>query len=308
MRKIRIGTRGSKLALWQTNFVAEKLKSLNADIELEIILVKTKGDKLLDVALSKIGDQGLFTKEIENEILAGRIDMAVHSMKDMPTAIPAGLTIGAVLHRENPADVLLSVTGEKLAEMPSGSVIGTSSLRRRAHLMMCRSDLRAMDLRGNIDSRIRRLFDKEVDAIILAAAGVDRLGYQDLVTEELEFLPAVGQGAIMVEIRENDPEIFTLVLELDHTPTRQAITAERGFLAALEGGCQIPIGALATINGNNLELEGIVASLNGEKSIRSRIQGSREHAAELGQGLAEVLLSKGAGEILAEIRDQVNEL
>ncbi|NLV17064.1 MAG: hydroxymethylbilane synthase [Syntrophomonadaceae bacterium] len=306
MRKIRIGSRGSKLAVWQTNFVAEKLKSLNSNMEIEVILVKTKGDKLLDVALSKIGDKGLFTKEIENEILSGRIDMAVHSMKDMPTAIPAGLTIGAVLPRENPSDVLLSTTGATLSQMPSGAVIGTSSLRRRAHLMMGRPDLEIVDMRGNIDSRIRRLLDGEADAIILAAAGVVRLGYQDLISEELDFLPAIGQGAIMVETRENDPEILALVKGLDHAPTRQAITAERSFLAALQGGCQIPIGALAMISGDNLELEGLVASLNGGKCIRSRIEGPSEHGDELGLKLAEMLLSKGAGEILAEIRDQGN--
>lgn len=308
MRKIRVGSRGSRLALWQTDFVLNRIRELDRDLCLETVVIKTKGDKLLDVALSKIGDKGLFTKEIEKKILSGRIDLAVHSMKDMPTAITDGLTIGAILPRENPGDALLAREGKRLAELPIGASVGTSSLRRRAQLLSIRPDLNIVELRGNIDTRIRRLLDKEMDAIVLASAGVARLGYGDLVTEELDILSAVGQGAIVVEVRSDDQELLDIVKRLDDPATRQAITAERAFLAVLEGGCQIPVGCLGRIHGESLELEGLVSDLQGIKVFWERLVGCPDQAAQLGQELATILLNQGARAVLNEIRSQGNDL
>lgn len=304
MPKVKVGSRGSRLALWQTDHVMKRLAEADPRSTYEKIIIKTKGDKLLDVALSKIGDKGLFTKEIENEIISGAIDLAVHSMKDIPTIIPDGLMIGAVLVRENPQDVLLSRHGIKLMDLPKGARIGTSSLRRRAQLMILRQDLEIVELRGNIDTRIKRLSDGELDAIILAYAGVSRLAYEDMVTEELTFLPAVGQGAIAIEIRDNDEAVKSIVKQLDDLDTRVAVTAERAFLKALEGGCQIPIGALARIENGRLEIEGLVADLKGERVIRDRLSGPTEKAESLGIQLADHLLSRGADRVLSEIRQQ----
>lgn len=305
MRKIRIGTRGSRLALWQTDLVINKIRELNDRIAIEKVLIRTKGDKLLDVALSRIGDKGLFTKEIEKEILLGGIDMAVHSMKDMPTRITEGLTIGAVLARENPKDVLLACDKMSLDELPVGARVGTSSLRRRAQLLATHPDLNIVELRGNIDTRIKRLLDRELDAIVLAAAGVIRLGYQDLIAEELEFLPAVGQGAIMVEVREDDQEMLELVHQLDHPVTRWAILAERAFLAVLEGGCQIPVGCLGQVQGESLELEGLVSDLEGDRMFQARLTGPPDKSEDLGRELAQRLIDQGAGMVLDEIRNRV---
>ncbi len=304
MRKIRIGSRGSRLALWQTDMVIQKMLELDQGFDIEKVLIKTKGDKLLDVALSRIGDKGLFTKEIEKEILSGSIDMAVHSLKDMPTRVTAGLTIGAVLPRENPKDVLLARDGKGLAELPEGASVGTSSLRRRAQLLRVRPDLNIVELRGNIDTRIRRLLDLEMDAIVVAAAGVIRLGYEDLITEELEILPAVGQGAIMIETRDDDLELLQIVKRLDDPVTRAEITAERTFLAVLEGGCQIPVGCLGRVRGASLELEGLVSDLSGNKVFRDRLIGPMDQAGEIGVRLALTLIGQGASEVLDEIRSQ----
>ncbi|MGE5372592.1 MAG: hydroxymethylbilane synthase [Solirubrobacterales bacterium] len=304
MLKIRAGSRGSKLALWQTDLVIEKLSQLHPGVCFETVMIKTKGDKLLDVALSRIGDKGLFTKEIESELLAGHIDLAVHSMKDLPTEVPDGLEIGAILTREQPQDVLIAANGASLAELPHGARIGTSSLRRRAQLAAVRPDLRIVDLRGNIDTRIRRLTEEGLDAIILAFAGVARLGYEDRVTEMLPFLPAVGQGAIGIEIRKDDPTVKPLVQTINHDETRTAIAAERSFMAVLEGGCQIPIGALGTVKGDQLEVEGLVADLDGKRILRDRMTGPAADPVGLGRKLAERLLDQGAGDILREIRSQ----
>lgn len=304
MRKIRIGTRGSRLAIWQTDFVVNKLLELDDSLDIEKVMIRTKGDRFLDVALSRIGDKGLFTKEIEKELLGGSIDMAVHSMKDMPTRITEGLAIGAVLPRENWKDVLLSREGRKLAALPVGASVGTSSLRRRAQLLAMRPDLNIVDLRGNIDTRIKRLLNGELDAIVLAAAGVIRLGYGELVAEELEFMPAVGQGAIMVEIRDDDRAIGELVTKLDDRSTRLAIAAERTFLAELEGGCQIPVGCLGNVQDEFLALEGLVSDLEGKRVFRSRLSGPADEAEDLGRKLARELISQGAGAILKEIRNQ----
>jgi hydroxymethylbilane synthase len=304
MRKIRIGSRGSRLALWQTDFVIQKMLAMDRSLEIEKVLIKTKGDILLDVALSKIGDKGLFTKEIEKEILSGSIDMAVHSMKDMPTKITEGLALGAVLQRENPKDVLLARDGMRLAQLPAGASVGTSSLRRRAQLLSLRPDLNIVELRGNIDTRIRRLLDKEMDAIVLAAAGVIRLGYQDLITEELEILSAVGQGAIVIETRDDDQELLEFVKHLEDPVTRAEITAERAFLAVLEGGCQIPVGCVSRIQDASLKLEGLVADLDGQRIFRESLTGPMDQAGEIGVRLALTLVEQGAGEVLDHIRSQ----
>ncbi len=308
MRKIRIGSRGSKLALWQTDFVINRIKEFYPELSFEKSIIKTKGDKLLEVALSKIGDKGLFTKEIEKEILAGRIDLAVHSMKDMPTMITEGLTIGAILPRENPRDVLLARDGKRLAKLPAGASVGTSSLRRRAQLLSIRPDLNIVELRGNIDTRIGRLLNKELDAIVLAAVGVARLGYEDFVTEELDIMSAVGQGAIMVETRRDDQEILDIIGKLDDPPSRVTVTAERAFLATLEGGCQIPVGCLAKIQGDSLVLDGLVSDLQGRKVFQGRLQGPLDMAEQLGQDLAFRLLNQGARSVLDEIRNQGTDL
>ena len=304
MRKIRVGTRGSRLAIWQTDFVINKLLELDDRLEIEKVIIKTTGDKFLDVALSRIGDKGLFIKEIEKELLDGSIDMAVHSMKDMPTRITEGLAIGAVLPRENSKDVLLSRDNRKLAELPVGAAVGTSSLRRKAQLLALRPDLNIVDLRGNIDTRIRRLQNGELDAIVLAAAGVIRLGYEELVAEDLEIIPAVGQGAIAVEIRDDDTDIRELVEKLDDRSTRLAIAGERAFLAALEGGCQIPIGCGGSVRDDFLTLEGLVSDLEGKQVFRSRLSGPAAEAEDLGRKLALELVSRGAGAVLEQIRIQ----
>jgi len=292
------------LAIWQTDFVINKLLELDDRLEIEKVIIKTTGDKFLDVALSRIGDKGLFIKEIEKELLDGSIDMAVHSMKDMPTRITEGLAIGAVLPRENSKDVLLSRDNRKLAELPVGAAVGTSSLRRKAQLLALRPDLNIVDLRGNIDTRIRRLQNGELDAIVLAAAGVIRLGYEELVAEDLEIIPAVGQGAIAVEIRDDDTDIRELVEKLDDRSTRLAIAGERAFLAALEGGCQIPIGCGGSVRDDFLTLEGLVSDLEGKQVFRSRLSGPAAEAEDLGRKLALELVSRGAGAVLEQIRIQ----
>ncbi|MGE5418370.1 MAG: hydroxymethylbilane synthase [Acidobacteriota bacterium] len=306
MPLVKVGSRGSKLALWQTDFVLQKLKEAEPDVDFEKVIIKTKGDKLLDVALSKIGDKGLFTKEIENELLAGNIDLAVHSMKDLPTFVPLGLTIGAVLARENPVDVLLAKQGLTLKELPSGARVGTSSLRRRAQLLMVRKDLDIVDLRGNIDTRVGKLEQGELDAIIVARAGIVRLGYQGMITEELDFLPAVGQGAIGIECRDGDSRILGLLARINDKTTQLTVEAERSFLSALEGGCQIPIGALAKIEGGEIILEGLVSGLEGNLSLRDTAKGPIDKAYELGKELARLMLDQGADKILSEIRSQEN--
>jgi len=235
--KINIGTRGSALALWQANKIRSDLVAIFPDISFELVIIKTKGDKILDVPLAKVGGKGLFVKEIEEALLNGSIDMAVHSMKDMPAAIPSGLCIGSVPLRENPKDVLISASGLKLSGLKSGAAVGTSSLRRSAQLLHTRSDLNIVPLRGNLDTRLKKLETENLDAIILAAAGVKRMGYEDRITEFIEkeiMLPAVGQGALCIEIRENDPDIKKLVSTIDHIPTKIAVTCERAFLNRLQ--------------------------------------------------------------------------
>lgn len=303
-KKIIIGTRGSELALAQAKWIAERLRK-EQDNEIELKIIKTKGDKILDVALSKIGDKGLFVKEIENALLDKEIDLAVHSMKDLPTFLAQGLKIGATTEREDVCDALISKKGEKFSALPQGAIIGTSSLRRKAQILAARPDLKIVDLRGNLNTRLRRLEEMEMDAIILAVAGVKRLGWLDKITEILPIslsLPAVGQGALGIEIRENDTYLEKVVACLNDSSVAAAVQAERAFLRRLEGGCQIPIGCLGQVEGNKLLLTGVVAAVNGEKVLREELIGSQEEAEQLGIALAEKMLALGAKEILDQVR------
>lgn len=300
-----IGTRESELALYQAEVVRRKLSKLYPHHVFRIVGMKTKGDKIQDVALAKIGDKGLFTKELEIALLQGKIDMAVHSMKDLPTYLPPGLVIGAVCEREYPGDVLISRHGLPLDKLPSGARVGTSSLRRGAQLRRFRPDLEIVPLRGNLNTRLRKLYELSLDGIVLAYAGVHRMGWDDKITQLIPYsvcLPAVGQGAIGIEVRGDDPEVMSLVEKLDHFESRAAVEAERAMMRKLEGGCQVPIGALGTVRDGKLVLEGMVASLDGSRSVRHAITGEAVRSAEIGARLAEVLFEMGAGEILSQAR------
>jgi len=304
-REIIVGTRASALALWQTEWAVEKLKKLNPDYTFKVIEIKTKGDKILDVALSKIGDKGLFTKELEVAMLDHEIDFAVHSMKDLPTKLPDGLMIGAICERVEPGDVLVSREGLTFDQLPQGARIGTSSLRRRAQLLSHRPDLQIEDIRGNVKTRLEKIVSQNLDATVLACAGMERLGYGDKITQKLPYevsLPAVGQGSIGVEMRENDEEILKIVKTIEDQEATWAILAERGLLRTLEGGCQIPIGALGTVDGDSLHLKGLVASLDGKTVLRDEISGKVQDAEKLGIELGRKLSAQGADEILCEVR------
>ncbi len=308
--RIIIGSRGSKLALVQSNWVKSELERCSPGIEVTIEKISTTGDKITDVPLSRLGGKGLFTKELEVALLERRIDLAVHSMKDLPTEVPEGLMIGAVSKREDPHDILISKKNVGLRELPEGARVGTSSLRRRAQLLALRPDLTIADLRGNLDTRLKKLDTTDLDAIIVARAGVLRLGFKERATQIIPFeelLPAVGQGALCVEIRANDNEVKELVLKaIDDPATGYAVEAERALLAELEGGCQIPIGAVAqAIPDNQLELQAIVCSLDGKVAIRDKLTGSANQAREIGIKLAKKLLSMGADKLLAQIRQSL---
>lgn len=307
MPEIVIGSRGSKLALVQTDWVAEQIQLNNPGVGVRVEIIRTKGDKILDTPLAKIGDKGLFVKEIEVALAAGRIDLAVHSMKDLPSDMTEGLIIGAVPKRVDPSDVLLSPKG-RLADLPPGAKIGSSSLRRRAQLMAFRPDLDFHDLRGNLDTRVRRLQTGDYDGIILAYAGLRRLGWDGEIAEKISFdicLPAVGQGALAVQIREEDTALVRALRVLDDRPSRAAVTAERALMSALGGGCQTPIAANARVDGDNLIMRAMVASLDGGRLVRAEETGIMENAAALGLRTAEKLLSAGAREILEEVRRSV---
>jgi len=303
MRKLTVGTRGSRLALCQTDWVVSELKSLDPGLCVEVRVIKTKGDKILDVPLAKIGDKGLFVKELEAALLSGEIDFAVHSAKDLPTQIPAGLCVAAIPERVDPSDVLIS-NGLGLTDLPPGAKIGSSSLRRRAQLHNFRADFEICDLRGNLDTRLRKLETGEFDAIVLAYAGLHRMGWADRITEKIPTeicLPAVGQGALALEARK-DGEVVGILQALDHAESRAAVTAERSLMRALEGGCQVPIGALATVEDGTITLQGVVASLDGRSLVMGDASGDDPES--VGQKLAQVLLSAGAKEILAGLRTQ----
>ena len=305
---LRVGTRGSALALWQTNFVIERLHGLYRELAVERVVIRTTGDRIVDRPLGAIGDKGLFTRELEEALRAAQIDLAVHSLKDLPTTMPAGLTLGAVLERDDPRDALLCPGGHTLATLPAGARLGTSSPRRRAQLLALRADLEIVDLRGNVPTRIAKLADGSLDAAVMAHAGLLRLGLLDHVTEVLapeRMLPAVGQGALAVEGRADDARLATLVAPLDHLPTRLATSAERAVLAELEGGCQIPLGALGRISDGTLSLAALVADLDGRTVLR---QAATERVADeasaqrLGRLLAARLRASGADALLGRLR------
>lgn len=301
---LRIGTRGSALALWQANWVKSQIQSTNAQTQIELVIIKTKGDKILDVPLAKVGGKGLFVKELEEALLAGDVDLAVHSMKDVPSVIPTGLILAVILEREDPRDVLLSVRFKSLADLPHGASVGSSSLRRQSQLLNMRPDLRVVSVRGNVNTRISKLESGNFDAILLAAAGVKRLGLTQYVVEYLDptiMIPANGQGAIGIETRLNDPITSALITPLNHLPTWQCVTAERAFLAELEGGCQVPIAGYAQLQEDTLSMTGRVASLDGKEMITQQIQGSTTTPETLGQSLARNLLSRGAKRILQQV-------
>jgi hydroxymethylbilane synthase len=304
--KIRIGTRGSKLALWQTEFVRRKLSDVFPDVEFEVKVIKTKGDKILDSPLSKIGDKGIFTREIEIELLNREIDIAVHSLKDLPTKLPEGLIIGAVTEREDVRDVLISKDNLKLAELPKEAVIATGSLRRRAQLLHFRSDFKFVDLRGNIDTRFRKFDESNWDAMVLAFAGVRRMNYEGRIAELIStdiVLPAVGQGAIAIEVREDDVKILDLVRRINHIETELATRSERALLRRLEGGCQVPIGAFAVVNDGKIKISAMISNFDGTFFVRDSIEGFVSNdVEELGFELAEKLLEQGGARILEEIK------
>lgn len=294
-----IGSRGSQLALWQAHWIKAQLESFGQECRLEII--HTTGDKVTDVALSKVGTKGLFTKEIEEALLDHRIDLAVHSLKDMPTDLPEGLTLAAIPEREDPRDALI---GKRLSELSEGYRVGTSSLRRAAQLRAIRSDLRLENIRGNVDTRLRKLDDGQFDAIVLASAGLRRLGWQDRITEWLDpevMCPAVGQGALAVETRNDDGRAQQICKRLDHAASRAAVTAERAVLAQLGGGCQVPIGALAVVSSNSLRIRAIVVSPDGVTLIRKQSAGPIENAQQIGRELGDALLAGGGRQVLEAV-------
>lgn len=296
-----LGTRGSKLALQQSMWVQARLRELAPDLRVSIQRIQTSGDKILDVPLAKIGGKGLFVKEIEEALLRGEIDLAVHSMKDVPTQLPVGLDILCMPPREDPRDALISRHNVSFDRLKPGARIGTSSLRRQAQLLHHRPDLTIEMLRGNLDTRLRKLREGHYDAIVLAAAGLRRLEWAQEVTEYLpteRSLPAIGQGALGIEGRLDDVFVRGLLAELEHPPTRTAVMAERALLHRLEGGCQVPIAAHARLKGEYLELEGLIASVDGRSMVRDRVEGSADDPFALGVQLAERLLAQGGDKIL----------
>lgn len=301
---LTIGTRGSALALWQAEWVKSELVRRHPGLRVELSVIKTKGDIILDVPLAKVGGKGLFVKEIEEAMLDGRIDIAVHSMKDMPAEIPPGLCIAAVPERENPGDVLISRDHTPLSRLPQGARIGTSSLRRSSQLRFARPEVVILPLRGNLQTRINKLESGDLDAVVLAAAGVKRLRMEAKISEYLDFdtlLPAVGQGALCIETRQNDSETLALVADLNHALTHQVILAERAFLHRLEGGCQVPMAAHGVIRDGSLTLTGMVAEIDGSRILKDTVTGPSADARTLGTTLAERLLALGAGDILERL-------
>lgn len=303
---IRIATRKSPLALWQAEEVAAALRRLHPGLGVEILGMSTRGDKLLDAPLAKIGGKGLFVKELEQGILAGRADIAVHSMKDVPVTFPAGLHIGAILEREDPRDAFVSGRYYAPSELPAGARVGTSSLRRACQIAERRGDLRIEPLRGNVNTRLAKLDAGDYDALILAAAGLVRLGLEERIRTRLEpdeSLPAIGQGAIGVECREDDGRIEALIAPLHHPATADRLIAERAVNARLGGGCQVPIAGHAVLEGDGLYLRALVGTPDGKKVLRAERRGPRAAAEEIGTALANDLIAKGAGEILAQLQD-----
>jgi len=304
INKIRIATRGSKLALWQAEYIGSLLKEKYPFIEVEYKIIKTSGDKILDVALAKIGGKGLFVKEIEEALLRGEADIAVHSMKDVPAVLPQGLEVNIVPKRETPFDCFVSEKYPDLMSLPENSVVGTSSLRREAQLKKIRKDIQIKMLRGNLDTRIRKLKQGEYDAIIVAMAGIKRLGITAKNIKVLSpplFLPAVGQGALGIEYCSDNKEIIDAISFLDHFESKTCVKAERAFLHELEGGCQVPLGAYAVLKNNTLYLRGFVSHPLGEPFISSEKKGHITQAQQIGRELARQILANGGREILNTI-------
>jgi len=307
---IKIGTRASKLALWQAEWVKTALIEKFPGQTVKLVTIKTKGDKILDVPLARVGGKGLFVKEIEQALLDRRIDIAVHSMKDMPAEIPAGLFIGAIPQREAAADVLISQSGRPFAELRRGAVIGTSSLRRAAQLRHARPDIEIVPLRGNLDTRLKKLQTDDLDAIVLAAAGIKRLNLEHRITQYLDadiMLPAVGQGALCVEIRRSDPSVESMTVALDHPASRAVVQGERAFLDRLGGSCQVPIAGHGEIKGDIFYLTGLVADLDGSHMVKSELSGPVASSESVGINLAELLLSRGADKILQQLQTMETE-
>ncbi len=302
--ELRIGTRGSQLALFQANWVRDQLIRAHPGLKVSLIKIKTTGDKIQDVPLAKIGGKGLFVKEIEEGLLQRRIDVAVHSIKDVPTQFPKGLHLSVITKREDPRDVFISRERKTLRDLPQEAKIGTSSLRRQAQLLHYRSDFELIPLRGNLDTRLKKLQTMNLDGIVLALAGVKRLGLEEKITEIIPTdisLPAIGQGALGIETRQDDREVEEQIRFLNDKASWIAVSAERSFLNRLEGGCQVPIAAFARTDGATLQIDGLVGTIDGKRILRERLEGRVEEAESLGTKLADILLSKGAKEILDEV-------
>lgn len=306
-KTIRIGTRGSKLALYQAYLVQEELQKHYPDTKFIIDIIKTKGDKILDVALSKIGDKGLFTKEMEDALFNGDIDMAVHSLKDLPTKFPEGAKLGAVLKRGDIRDALISLDGRKIGELTAEDVIATSSLRRKAQLLRINKDFKIIEIRGNVNTRIRKMEEGYCNAMVMAGAGLQRLEMGEYISELFDpevMIPACSQGAIAVEIRDNDPYTEELVSRISHPGSFIATEAERTFLGTLEGGCQIPVGSYTKIEGDKFKITGFISSIDGTRFIKDTAEGDITQAVYLSAKLARTLYSRGGDEILKEIRSE----
>ena len=305
MQTVRIATRGSSLALWQARHIAARVRSLRPACAIHLEIIKTRGDIILDVPLAKVGGKGLFVKEIEESLLRGHTDLAIHSMKDVPAELPEGLVLACIPEREEADDCLLSLRYSSLAVLPQGAHVGTSSLRRQAQLLHLRPDLRISGLRGNVDTRLRKLHEGQFDAIVLAAAGLKRLGLQAPHMARLgppDFLPAVGQGALGIECRADRQDIIDLLAPLDHWATRVCIDAERSFLAGLNGGCQVPIAGYARMCGPKcFTLEALIADVDGTGALRAQIEGHADNARQIGLDLAAQLLDRGAAHLLQKL-------
>ncbi|MDA3557596.1 hydroxymethylbilane synthase [Acinetobacter sp. AOR15_HL] len=301
MKTLKIATRQSPLALWQAEYIRARLQELHPDLMVELVKFVTQGDKILDTPLAKIGGKGLFVKELEAALLDGRADLAVHSMKDVPMALPEGLTLAVICEREDPLDAFVSNQFEKFADLPQGAKVGTSSLRRKSQILKQRPDLQIIDLRGNVGTRLGKLDDGQYDAIILASAGLKRLGLSERIRHCLTpdiSLPAVGQGALGLECRAADNEVLSLIQPLLHQETDVCVRAERAFNAYLEGGCQVPIAGYATLQNGQIHIEGRVGSADGQTLLRAELTDEASNAQQLGENLARNLLDQGAGELL----------
>ena len=306
---LRIATRKSPLAMWQAEFVQAELEAAHPNLTVELLPMSTRGDKILDTPLAKVGGKGLFVKELEQALLDGRADIAVHSMKDVPMEFPQGLELGVICEREDPRDAFVSNNFASLAELPNGAVVGTSSLRRQCQLRARRPDLAILDLRGNVNTRLAKLDAGEYDAIILACAGLIRLGFEDRISESMsveQSLPAGGQGAVGIELRENDQRVSQYLSVLHDVDSAVCVTAERAMNKHLEGGCQVPIAVHAILADGQLSIHGLVGAVDGSKILRADILGAASDAQALGVALAEDVLAQGAGAILAEVYGQNN--